>query len=158
MATKNMAVLHDVIVIGTSDCSLPVLSKLTRSLPAGLPPAVTVVLQTRSPGSDLIGRIVDGSASLPVSYARERDEIRLGHIYLAPPNRHLIVRLPGLLGLDPGPAVHQFRPAADRLFETAAQVYGSRTIGVILAGCVRDGAAGLAAIKAADGVSVAQRG
>ena len=79
-----------------------------------------------------------------------------GHVYIAPPDRHLTVVAPGNLRLDKGPKQNFTRPAADALFRSEASTHGKRLIGVVLTGNRADGTEGLNAIKAAGGLSVIQ--
>src|SRR5688572_14863018 len=78
-----------------------------------------------------------------------------GHVYVAPPDQHLLVE-PGHMRVTKGPREHNFRPAIDPLFRSAAQVYGPAAIGVILTGNLDDGTAGLWTIKKLGGVAVVQ--
>ena len=91
-----------------------------------------------------------------VSYGIQYEEALPGHVYVAPPDRHLIVTRSGWLGLDAGAKVRHSRPAADRLFQSAAEFYGSRVVGVVLTGGDGDGTDGLRAIKAAGGLAIVQ--
>jgi hypothetical protein len=129
--------------IGASAGGLEALCKLAGSLPAWFPAAVIIVLHTSLQSPRLFAEIVGRCTSLPVSYGRRGDKVRPGHVYFAPPDYHLIVISPGLLGLDAGPKVWFLRPAADRLFQSAAEVYGPRVIGVILTGANQDRTDGL---------------
>lgn len=148
---------RDIVVVGASRGGLEALCTLTRGLPACLPAAVLIVLHTGADSPRLLADILGRCTPLPVSYALAGDDVRPGHIYVAPPGAHLIVVPPGHIALDPGPKVRHSRPAADRLFETAAAVYAGRVIGIVLTGGDGDGTDGLRAIKAAGGVSVVQQ-
>lgn len=96
-----------------------------------------------------------GSIALPLQNAVEGAELRTGHIYLAPPNRHLLI-VDGRLKLGIGPRENLARPAIDPLFRSAAISHGPRAIGVILSGLLNDGASGLAAIKRRGGIALVQ--
>ena len=89
----------------------------------------------------MLAEIVGRFSPLPVSYARQGETVILGHVYFAPPDLHLIVTAPGILVLREGEKVHFSRPAADVLFHSAASVFGSRVIGVVMTGGDADGAA-----------------
>jgi two-component system chemotaxis response regulator CheB len=104
----------------------------------------------------LLAEIVGQHTSLSVSYGQQGDTIKLGHVYFAPPDLHLVVVAPGFLMHRAGPKVHFTRPAAAVLFQSAAEVYGPRVIGVVLTGGDYDGTEGLRATKAAAGMSVVQ--
>ena len=145
-----------IIVIGASRGGIKAISTLLQSLSRELPVGVAAVLHT-GPGSPrLLDRIVGDRAALPVSYATQGEHLQVGHVYLAPPDHHLVVAERGVLGLADGPKVRHSRPAADRLFESAAGIYGERVIGVVLTGGDGDGTAGLNAIHAKGGIAVVQ--
>lgn len=155
--TRQATPFRDIIVVGASRGGLKALCTLTRGLPAGLPAAVLIVLHTGADSPRLLADILGRCTPLPVSYAIAGEDVRPRHIYVAPPGAHLIVVPPGHIALDPGAKVHHSRPAADRLFQTAAAVYAQRVIGIVLTGGDGDGTDGLRAIKDAGGVSVVQQ-
>jgi two-component system chemotaxis response regulator CheB len=95
-------------------------------------------------------------ARFPIREARAGDTLEPGQGLVAPGDRHLVVDRSGRVTLDDSPPVHGVRPAADVTFKSVAQGYGARAVGVVLTGMGRDGALGLAAIKAAGGRTVAQ--
>jgi two-component system chemotaxis response regulator CheB len=150
MTTRN------IIVIGASLGGLEALCKLTGSFPPAFPAAVMIVLHTGSHSPRLLAEIIGKYASIPVSYGTQHEEVLPGHVYIAPPDRHLIVTKLGWLTLDAGAKVRHSRPAVDRLFQSAAEVYSSRVIGVVLTGGDGDGTDGLRAIKKAGGIAIVQ--
>lgn len=146
----------DVVVIGGAAGALEVLKRLVAGLPSDFPAAVVVVLhpddrRSKSPTAALVK-----ATALDVSYAEPGEPLRRGHLYLARPDRHLVFDTAGHLALDDGPKVRHHRPAANRLFESAARVFGRAVIGVVLSGDGDDGTAGLVAVKQAGGVSIVQ--
>jgi two-component system, chemotaxis family, protein-glutamate methylesterase/glutaminase len=96
-----------------------------------------------------------GSIALPLQSAVDGAELRPGNVYLAPPDRHLLV-IDGRLKLGTGPRENLARPAIDPLFRSAAISHGPRTIGLVLSGLLNDGASGLAAIKRCGGIALVQ--
>jgi two-component system, chemotaxis family, protein-glutamate methylesterase/glutaminase len=93
---------------------------------------------------------------LPVHIARPEEQLLPGHIYLAPDDQHLLAGAGGVACLRPSAATDRYCPSADLLFEGVAGIYGSRAIGVILTGMGNDGARGLAALRAAGSITLAQ--
>jgi two-component system, chemotaxis family, protein-glutamate methylesterase/glutaminase len=152
-----MPLVRDIIVIGASFGGLEASCALLGALPAGFAAAIMIVLHTSPQSPRRLADILGRCTSLPVSYGRHGDQVRRGHVYVAPPDRHLTIPFPGFLSLDRGPKVRHSRPAADRLFQSAAEAYGRRVIGVVLTGGDHDGTDGLKAIKAAGGISVVQQ-
>lgn len=144
------------IVIGTSAGGMPALTTLVAQLPATLPAAVLVVqhLAPDSTGEPLVGRLSSHTA-LRCQLAHNGDHLHAGHLYLAPPDRHLLVKDNHLL-VTKGPRENNYRPAADALFRSAAVAYGPNVVGVVLTGLLHDGTAGLEFIKRCGGTAVVQ--
>jgi two-component system chemotaxis response regulator CheB len=151
-----MADSRGIVVVGASRGGIDAVCKLARSLPAELPAALAIVLHTGPKSPRMLASMIGACTPLPVSYAGQNTQILAGQIYIAPPSFHLIVASRTKLGLNAGPKVKFSRPAADRLFESAAQAFGARTIGVVLTGGGGDGTMGLRAIKAVGGITIVQ--
>jgi two-component system, chemotaxis family, protein-glutamate methylesterase/glutaminase len=154
-AIQAQATHHDLIVVGTSSGGVEALQLLVRELPADLPAALLIVLHISPESPMLLADILNRAGNLPSQYAQDGEQIRYGHVYLAPPDRHLVVE-EGRMRLTRGPKENRARPSVDPLFRSAAASYGPRTIGVILTGNLNDGSAGLWSVKQAGGVAVVQ--
>jgi two-component system chemotaxis response regulator CheB len=146
---------HDVVVIGASAGGLPALTAIIQQLSPSTNAVVLVVMHTRTEGNGMLPAILGRSTSLPVALARDREIPRHGHIYVAPADLHLIVTN-GRLRVLHGPRENGFRPAIDPLFRTAARVWTSRVIGVVLSGALDDGTNGLSTIKHFGGIAIVQ--
>jgi two-component system chemotaxis response regulator CheB len=147
-------VSRDIIVIGASSGGLPPLRALVAALPEDLAASLFVVLHV-GPYRSILPEILSRSGPLPVSHPGSFERIRQGHIYVAPPDHHLLVDR-GFLRLSRGPRENRTRPAADPLFRSAARAYGPRVIGVVLSGMLNDGTAGLLDIKKQGGMAIVQ--
>ncbi|HKY05942.1 MAG TPA: chemotaxis protein CheB, partial [Blastocatellia bacterium] len=146
---------HDIVVMGASAGGVEALKAVVSGLPADIPASIFVVLHVPDNGTSVLPYILDRSGPLPASHARDMEEIRPGHIYVAPPDSHLLLKR-GYIRLTRGPKENGHRPAVDPLFRTAARTYGKRVIGVILSGTLDDGTAGMIAIKKRGGLTIAQ--
>lgn len=146
---------HNIIVIGASAGGVEALKQIVRGLPKDLPATVFVVLHLSPGARSLLPRILAKAGPLPATHPEDPEEIKQGHIYVAPPNFHLMI-LDGHVGAVLGPKESRTRPAADALFRTAAQIYGPRVVGVVLTGALNDGTAGLQAIKEGGGIAIVQ--
>jgi two-component system chemotaxis response regulator CheB len=147
---------HDLIVVGASAGGVEALAELVRGLPRNVPAAICIVLHLPADSTSLLPQILGRAGALPSAHARDGDLLRHAHIYVAPPDSHLVVG-PGRLRLVAGPRENGHRPSIDVLFRTAAQVYGPRVIGVVLSGTLDDGTAGLLAIKRRGGLAIVQQ-
>jgi two-component system, chemotaxis family, protein-glutamate methylesterase/glutaminase len=148
---------RDLVVIGGSAGASAPLRSILSSLPQDLPAAVLVVMHVPSTGEGVFPTLsnLPSPAALPVQNAEDGGELRTGRIYIAPPNRHLLI-FDGHIKLGTGPRENLVRPAVDPLFRSAAISHGPRTIGIILSGLLNDGASGLAAIKRCGGIALVQ--
>ncbi len=146
---------RDIIVIGASMGGVEALSSLVGRLPAALPAAVLVVQHRAEDSPGLLPEILSRRGPLPAHTAEDGTRPQRGHIYLAPPDRHMLL-VPDGIRVVFGPRENRSRPAIDPLFRTAAVHYGSRVIGVILSGLLADGAAGLRAVQRCGGVALVQ--
>jgi two-component system chemotaxis response regulator CheB len=135
---------------------MPALTRLVAQLPATLPAAVLVVqhLSPDSTGEPLVTRLANHT-SMHCQLATTGAHLKAGHLYLAPPDRHLLVKDHHLL-VTKGPRENNFRPAADALFRSAAVEFDSQVVGVVLTGMLHDGTAGLDFIKRCGGTAVVQ--
>ncbi len=146
---------RDIVVVGTSAGGVEALGTLVAGLPADFPGTIFVVMHTAPDSPGVLAQILDRAGPLPASHAANRERIRPGRVYVAPPDRHLLLE-PGVMRVTHGPKENRFRPAVDPLFRSAAQVYGPRVVGVVLTGGLDDGTSGLWAVKRLGGLAVVQ--
>ena len=146
---------RDIIVVGASAGGVRTLQQLAGLLPANLPASVFVVqhLSAESPG--YLADMVTRAGPLPASFPEDGTRIARGQIYIAPPDRHMLIQ-DGTMRVVRGPKENLHRPAIDPLFRSAAWSYGPRVTGVILTGTRDDGASGLWAVKSSGGLTVVQ--
>ncbi len=153
---------HDIIVVGASAGGVETLCQLVCGFPPDLLASVFIVLHVPAHGKSVLPRILNrvmekqhGKSSLQARHPNDGELIKPGQIYVAPPDRHLLIK-DSCIHLARGPRENSHRPAVDPLFRTAARTYGSRVVGVVLSGLLDDGTAGLAAIKQRGGIAIAQ--
>lgn len=149
------AATKDIIAIGGSAGSGAVLKRVIGALPSDLPASVFVSthIPANTPGS--LAEILSSRAALPVSQAVDGQPIERGRVYVAAPDRHLML-VDSVIRLGEGPRENMVRPAIDPMFRSAALAFGPRVVGVVLTGMLNDGASGLHAIKACGGTAVVQ--
>jgi two-component system chemotaxis response regulator CheB len=147
---------HDVIVIGFSAGGVEALTRVIRDLPSELPAAILIVHHFPGHSISALPRILNRVGKIPAAHAMDGELIRPGHIYVARPERHLLVD-GDRVQLSRGPKENGHRPAIDPLFRTAARSYGPRVIGVVLSGTLDDGTDGMRVVKRCGGLTVVQR-
>lgn len=154
--SRRNGTTHDLIVVGASAGGIDAFQNLLRELPADLPAAVLLVIHTSAHSPYLLPTIFNRVGTVKaVPNVTDGLRIQPGHLYIAPPDMHLMVDY-GRVRLVHGPKENRHRPAIDPLFRSAARAYGPRVIGAILTGNLDDGSAGLVAVKACGGITVVQ--
>jgi two-component system, chemotaxis family, protein-glutamate methylesterase/glutaminase len=146
---------HDTVVIGASAGGVEALTAIVSRFPASLPAAVFVVIHLTVNSPSVLPQILQRAGPLPAAFASDGEMIQHGHIYIAPPDHHLLIAR-GHMRVVRGPKENRHRPSADVLFRTAASTYGPRVVGVVLTGALDDGTLGLQAVKRRGGLAVVQ--
>lgn len=143
-----------VVVVGASAGGVEALTRLVADLGEGLGAPVLVVLHV-SPGESALPQILERAGPLPARHAQDGDSLVDDRIYVAPPDRHLLLSN-GRVRVVRGPQENGHRPAIDPLFRSAAVRYRNRAVAVVLSGSLDDGAAGCAAVSRHGGTVIVQ--
>jgi two-component system chemotaxis response regulator CheB len=147
---------YDIVAVGTSAGGLAALSSILSSLPSDFPAPIVVVQHLDPKHRSHLADLLERRSSLSVVEAHEGDVLTSGRVYIAPPDRHLLVTTEHRLSLGESELVHFVRPSADLLFRSTAAVFSERTVAVVLTGNGSDGSAGALAVKQAGGLVIAQ--
>ena len=145
----------DIVVVGTSIGGLKALPVLLSGLPAEFPVPVVLVQHRGKDAESGLCEFLNQNSNLPVTEPEDKEPLLRGHAYLAPRDYHLLIAA-GSFALSTDPPVVFARPSIDVLFESAADEYEDRAIGVILTGSNQDGARGLARIKSRGGLAMVE--
>jgi two-component system, chemotaxis family, protein-glutamate methylesterase/glutaminase len=145
---------YRVVVIGASAGGLHALRAVLSALPADFAIPIAVI-QHRSKDSELLCGLLQECTALSVIEVMDKEELRPGWVYVAPPDYHLLVE-DGFFALSVDEPVRFSRPSIDVTFESAADSYGMDVIGVVLTGANPDGSLGLSRIVGAGGYGVVQ--
>ncbi|ANL37530.1 MULTISPECIES: chemotaxis protein CheB [Rhizobium] len=145
----------DIIAIGGSAGSGAVLRTLVADLPADLPASIFVSTHIPAHSPGILPEFLAAKSTLPVTQAVDGQPIERGHIYIAAPDRHLLI-MGETIQFGAGPRENMVRPSIDPMFRSAALSFGPRVVGLVLTGMLNDGAAGLHAIKSNGGTTVVQ--
>jgi two-component system, chemotaxis family, protein-glutamate methylesterase/glutaminase len=147
---------YDAVTIGASAGGMSALSLLLPVLPENFPAAIIIINHRMSTPDTYLTEYLSGLSKIPVTEAEHLQTIKPSTIYIAPPGYHLLIADDYCFNLTVDDRVNSSRPSIDVTFETAAEVYREKLIGVILTGANSDGAAGLAKIKQLHGYTIAQ--
>ncbi len=149
MATRN------IIVIGASAGGFEALKKLVGSLPKDLQASLFIVWHMSADIRGVLPQVLNRFETLHAAHAYDGEIIAPNRIYIAPPDRHLLIEK-GRVRVTRGPKENRFHPAVDPLFRSAAYAYNNRVIGVILSDALDDGTAGLWTVKHRGGMAIVQ--
>lgn len=144
------------LVVGGSAGAVGALFRILPSLPEDFPLPVIIVVHLPPDGENLLPSLLDKRCQIAVKEAEDKEPIRPGTAFVAPPNYHLLVEPDFLLSLSQEEPVLYSRPSIDVLFESAADAYGDAVAGLILTGASADGARGLRALSDAGGRAYVQ--
>jgi two-component system, chemotaxis family, protein-glutamate methylesterase/glutaminase len=128
---------------------------LAGGLPESFPASVFLVQHLGPTAPSMLPQILTNAGPLSVSSPLNFEPLKSGHIYVAPPDHHLLLEQ-GYVRLTRGPKENRFRPSIDTLFRSAAYAYGPRVVGVVLTGMLDDDTAGLWAVKDRGGTTIVQ--
>ena len=156
MTAQSLSAAFDVVALAASAGGLTALSRVLTDLPADFPAALLVVQHLDPRHRSLMADILGRRTALRVKQAEEGDRFLPGTVYVAPPDRHLLVNPDGTLSLSRTELVHFVRPSADLLFESVAATSKQRAIAVVLTGTGVDGTMGVRAIKKMGGTVIVQ--
>lgn len=145
----------EIIVVGASAGGLKALEMILGGLPRGFSVPIVAVQHRARESSDTYAEVLGKGSALPVREIEDEDQLRAPGVYLAPPDYHVLIE-PGRMALSIDDPVSYSRPSIDVLFESAADVYGSRVCAVLLTGANADGSKGLVRVKQAGGYAIVQ--
>ena len=145
-----------IIVIGASAGGLSAVTEVCSQLHPDIDAAILVVMHLSGKGiGEFLAHKIQTNTTLTCQMPRQQMPLLKGHIYIAPPNEHLLLKK-GQIELGHGPKENRWRPSIDVLFRSAAVNYTSRVVGVILTGMLSDGTSGMEAIKKCGGTTIVQ--
>lgn len=146
----------DAVVIGASAGAVEALSRLLTGLPPRIELPILIVVHVPGRQPSQLVSLFRRKCRVEIKEAEDKEPIVPGTVYFAPADYHVLIEQDLTFSLSLDPAVNFSRPSIDVLFESAADVYGSRLLGIILTGASSDGAAGLRAIAAAGGSALCE--
>lgn len=144
------------LVIGGSAGSLEVILNLVAQLPRHPNAVVIIVVHRKKDNESILVNLLASRTRLPVKEVEDKDPIQLNSIFLAPADYHLLIERSDLFSLDSSEKVQYSRPSIDVTFESVAETFGDKTIGILLSGANADGAAGMAKIRQMGGYTIVQ--
>ena len=153
---EDKGVNKQLLIIGGSAGSLEVISFLLPKLILPITYSIVVVIHRKQGVDDLLTGLLQNGCPLPVSEAREKEVIRSGTVYLAPPDYHLLFENNKTFSLDHSEKVNYSRPSIDVSFESASHVFKENVLGLLLSGANQDGTAGLKQIRKMGGKIIVQ--
>ncbi|PCI24526.1 MAG: chemotaxis protein CheB [SAR324 cluster bacterium] len=147
---------YDAIVIGVSAGGMEALSVIFPGLPKEFPLSITVVQHRQADSDDFLIQYLNNLSPMLVKEAEEKESLSSGVVYIAPPGYHLLIEEDHSFTLSVDPPVNYARPSIDVLFESAADAFMEKLVGIVLTGASADGSLGLKKIKELGGLTLVQ--
>lgn len=146
----------ELFVIGTSAGGVDILSSILPAFTKTSRFKVAVVIHMSPDGPNLVPSLMSDRCNLTVKEAEAGELLLADHIYIAPPDYHLLIEPNKSLSLSTDEQVNFSRPSIDVMFDTSAYAYGDKVAGILLTGANDDGAKGLQKIKEYGGLTIVQ--
>ena len=148
--------IKNIVTVGASAGGISAVSRLCAGFSEDMDAAIFIVIHV-SKGSliEIVLRQIQKGCKLPCKIPADGESIKNGHVYLAPPDHHMMLE-PGKIAVRNGAYENHWRPSVDVLFRTAAAAYDSCVTGIILTGMLDDGSSGMVAIKRSGGRCMVQ--
>ena len=147
---------YDIVVIGGSNGALEVVIKILESLPKKINYAIVIILHQSRQTESLLKKILQQHTAITVHEPLDKEPVEKGSIYVATPNYHLMIEQDKTFAYSYSELVNYSRPSIDVLFETAANVYRSALVVILLTGANADGSAGISTAKKLNAFTIAQ--
>lgn len=147
---------YEAIVIGVSAGGMNALKTISSALPGNFTTPIIIVQHISAHSDSYWINLLNEKSLLTVKEADEKEKIEKGTIYIAPPNYHLLIEKDKTFSLTIGERVNFARPSIDVLFESAAEAYTDKLIGMVLTGSNHDGTKGIKRIKEYGGLAIIQ--
>ena len=156
MAKNQITGESRLLVIGGSAGSLEVIMNLIPRLNPALHFAILIIVHRMPSVDTLLVDLLSSRMDIPVKEAEEKENILPGHVYIAPPDYHVLIEKNKTLSLDVSEKINYSRPSIDVTFTAAADVYKNSLVAVLLSGANADGTEGLKQVKAHGGICIVQ--
>jgi len=150
------AIAAEAVVIGASAGALEALSVILPALPADFSLPLMIVVHMPPDRPSILAELFQAKCRIEVREAEDKEPIKGGTAYFAPPDYHLLVETDKHLSLSSDEPILYSRPSIDVLFESAADAYGPALIAIVLSGANQDGSAGMKAVADAGGTAIVQ--
>lgn len=157
MAQEGINTKTDLLLIGGSAGSLETVLHFLPMLKKDISYAVLIIMHRKTDAESMLAELLQSRTLITVREVEDKDKIVPAVIYIAPANYHVLVEKEGYFSLDVSEKINYSRPSIDVSFETAADVYGPKAVGLLLSGANADGTAGLKSIKEAGGKTLIQK-
>ena len=146
----------EAIVMGVSAGGMEALRKIIPELPVNFPFPIAIVQHLQPDSDDFLVIDLNNRSQVTVKQANEKEKLKPGYVYFAPPNYHLLIEIDRTFSLSVSPLVNYTRPSIDALFETAAEIYKEKLLCIILTGANPDGSQGAKKVKELGGMVIIQ--
>jgi two-component system chemotaxis response regulator CheB len=147
---------YEAIVIGVSSGGMKAMKIMFSLLPENFSTPIIIVQHISAHSDNQWIKLLNDKSNLPIKETDEKEKIERGNVYIAPPNYHLLIEKDKTFSLTIDERVNYARPSIDVMFESAAEAYKNKLIGVILTGSNNDGTKGMKRIQECGGLTIVQ--